>query len=27
VSSRVHLFAARRALRSRLTGRYYHEGS
>jgi RNA polymerase sigma-70 factor, ECF subfamily len=27
VSSRVHLFAARRALRSRLTGRYHHEGS
>jgi RNA polymerase sigma-70 factor (ECF subfamily) len=27
VSSRVHLFAARRALRARLTGRYHHEGS
>ena len=27
VSSRVHLFAARRALPSRLTGRYHHEGS
>jgi RNA polymerase sigma-70 factor (ECF subfamily) len=27
VSSRVHLFAARRALRGRLNGRYNHEGA
>jgi RNA polymerase sigma-70 factor (ECF subfamily) len=27
VSSRVHLFAARRALKSRLNGRYKHEGT
>jgi RNA polymerase sigma-70 factor (ECF subfamily) len=27
VSSRVHLFAARRALRARLNGRYNHEGA
>jgi RNA polymerase sigma-70 factor (ECF subfamily) len=27
VSSRVHLFAARRALKVRLNGRYNHEGA